>query len=76
MPDIRWAYASLIFGAFGLFLAVVGMRTGETWTRYGRVVRRANQPIQFWCSVGTCYLVGIGFITYFLYKVYEFFKPS
>jgi len=54
-----------------LLLAVTGTRTGETWTRYGRVVRRVNQPIQFWSSVVTCYFVGISFIAYFLYKVYE-----
>jgi hypothetical protein len=74
--DTKWAYASLIFGAIGLFFAVVGTRTGETWTRNGRVVRRAEDPIQFWWIVATCYLVGIAFITYFLCQVYDLFKLS
>lgn len=72
MPDshLMPPYASLIFGGFLLFLAVVGTCTGEAWARYGRVVYRAEEPEQFWEVIATEYIGAACLIGYFLYKVY------
>jgi len=66
----RPLYGLLIFGAFSLFLAVVGTCTGEAWARFGRVVCRAKEPKQFWGLIAMQYLGGVFLIGYFLYKIY------
>jgi hypothetical protein len=38
--------------------------------RFGRVVYRAKEPKQFSSLVAMYYLGGLGFVGYFLYKVY------
>jgi len=68
--DLRPPYGFLIFGLFFLVLAVAGTRTGEAWARFGRVFYRDEEPKQFWWLIASHYLVGLGFIGYFLYKVY------
>lgn len=69
--ELKPPYGLLIFGVFSFFLGVAATYTGDAWGRFGRVVRRANDPNQFWSLVALQYLVGICFIGYFLYKVYE-----
>jgi hypothetical protein len=72
MPDshLRPPYIFLILGVISLFMGVVSTCTGEAWARFGRVICRAKEPRQFWEDVATCYLIGVCFIAYFLYKVY------
>jgi hypothetical protein len=60
-------YGLLLFGVFSLFLAAVGTCTGETWARFGRVIRRDEKPKEFWEDVVACYVIGFCFIGYFLY---------
>ena len=60
----------LILGGISLCVGAISMCTGVTWARFGRVIYRANEPRQFWEDVAACYLVGVCFIGYFLYKVY------
>jgi hypothetical protein len=67
--DLRPLYGLLLFGVFSLFLAVVGTCTGETWARFGRVIRRDKEPKEFWEDVAACYLIGVCFIGYFLYRL-------
>jgi hypothetical protein len=74
MPDLhsllRPPYIFLILGIISLSVGVISTCTGVTWARYGRVIYRAQEPKQFWCDVAVCYLGGVWFIGYFLYKVY------
>jgi len=73
MPDLysllRPPYIFLIFGIISLSVAVVSTCTGVSWARFGRVIYRAKEPNEFWWDVVTCYLGGVFFIGYFLYKV-------
>lgn len=68
--DLRPPYGLLIFGLFSLVMAVAGTCTGEAWAKFGVVVYRDERPKQFWLLVASYYLGGLGFIGYFLYKVY------
>jgi hypothetical protein len=74
IPDLhsllRPPYIFLILGGVSLCVGVVSTFTGVTWAYYGRVIHRAEEPRQFWEDVATCYLIGVYFIGYFLYKVY------
>jgi hypothetical protein len=63
-------YVFLVLGIVSLTVGVVSTIAGESWARYGRVIYRAKEPTEFWGDVVACYLCGIGFIGYFLYKVY------
>ena len=72
MPDSYSGppYGLLVFGVFLLFIAVVGTYTGKAWARFGQQVHRAKQPKEFWWVIAMQYLGGVGFIGYYLYKVY------
>lgn len=70
--DLRPAYGLLIFGFVSLLIGVIATFTGEAWGRFGRVTYRTKQPTEFWWEVVLSYLIGIGFIGYFFYKVYGF----
>jgi len=74
MPDVhsllKPPYIFLIFGGISLCIGVVSTCTGVSWARYGRVLYRAKEPRKFWEDVAACYLIGICFIGYFLYKLY------
>jgi len=63
-------YYYLILGIISLSVGVVSTCTGVTWACFGRVIYRAEQPKAFWEDVIACYLIGVCFIGYFLYKVY------
>jgi ABC-type microcin C transport system permease subunit YejE len=63
-------YGILAFGVFSLLAAVVGTCTGQAWGRFGGVVHRAKRPKEFWLTIAMQYLGGVGFIGYYLYKVY------
>jgi hypothetical protein len=63
-------YIFLILGGISLCVGVVSTCTGVTWARGGHIIYRAEEPRQFWQDVAMCYLIGVGFIGFFLYKVY------
>jgi cell division protein FtsW (lipid II flippase) len=72
MPDwwhvpIRSPYLFLILGIISFSLAVVWTCIGKARTRFHGWVYRAEEPNQFWFQVALYYLVGVGFIGYFLY---------
>jgi hypothetical protein len=75
LPDLsshlRPPYGLLIFGVFILVLAVAGTCTGTLWGRGGPVYR-AEKPTQFLWGIALYYLLGVGFVGYFLYRVYGF----
>ena len=75
MPDfyslLTPPYIYLVLGALSFSLAVVWTCTGKALTRYHGLVYRAEEPNLFWWVVATYYLIGVGFIGYFLYKVYR-----
>ena len=68
--DLRPPNGLLMFGVFLLFLAVSGTCTGKAWAYFGQVVYRDEEPKKFWSLVASYYLVGLGLIGHFLYKVY------
>jgi len=68
---LRPPYIFLILGVVSLSVGVVSTYTGETWARFGRVIYRAKEPKEFWWDVAMCYLIGVCFIGYSLYKLYE-----
>ncbi len=73
MPDmhtvLRPPYIFLVLGCISMSVGVISTCSGETWARYGRVIRRDKEPKQFWEDVVASYLIGVCFIGYFLYKV-------
>ena len=69
---LRPPYIFLVLGVISLCVGVVSSFTGVTWARYGRVIYRAKEPRQFWEDVAACYVLGVCFIGYFLYRVYGF----
>lgn len=74
MPDLpsllRGPYFYLIIGTISFSVGVVSTCTGVVWARFGRVIYRDKQPKEFWEDVVVSYLIGIGFIGYFLYRIY------
>ena len=76
MSDRLWLlkppYAYFTFGMFLLFLAVVYTYTGKAYIRFHGWASRADEPKRYWLEVVTYYLIGIGFVGLFLYKVHEF----
>ncbi len=75
MPDwwhapIRSPYLFLILGIISFTAAVVWTRTGKAWVRFHGWVYRAEEPNWFWWESAMYYVVGVGFIGYFLYKLY------
>ncbi len=71
MPDLSFLfkppYMFLMLGVISLSGAAVSTCTGTTWLRlHGRIIR-AKEPGEFWRTVATYYLLGIGLIGYFLY---------
>jgi hypothetical protein len=67
---LRPPYTLFAFGMFLLLLAVVYTYTGKAWIRFHSWVYRADEPKRYWLEVATYYLLGVGFVGYFLYKVY------
>jgi len=67
---LRPPYTLLTFGMFLLFLAVVYTYTGKAWIRFHGWVYRAEEPKRYWLEVAMYYLGGVGFVGYFLYKVF------
>jgi hypothetical protein len=64
--DAKRSRGWLIAGGFFLFLAVIGMFTGETLVRFQGVVRRAEDSKRFWWGVALYYFIGAIFIALYL----------
>ena len=63
------SYIALGIGLLCVFFGVVATLRGQTVAQYGRVARRDANARQFWQSTGFQYLLGLGFIAYFLYTL-------
>ncbi len=63
-------YISLIIGIFLTGSGVMSTLSGEALGRYGRMVRRAEDPNKFRSVIAVDYVGGAFCIGYFLYKVY------
>ena len=64
------SYFCLLTGIFVLVLGVFGTYSGEISDRYSRLIHRNQQPKKFWFTIALHYLVGVGFIGYFLYVAF------
>jgi ABC-type cobalamin transport system permease subunit len=64
----------LILGVISFSAAVVFTCTGKVWVRFNGWVYRAQEPKWFWWEVGLDYLIGVGFIGCFLFRVTGLFK--
>ena len=64
-------YVSLTLGCVSFSAGVAWTVIGKAWVRFNGWIYRAEKPNEYWWNVATYYLVGVGFIGYFLYKVYE-----
>jgi hypothetical protein len=71
---LRPPYIFLILGVISISAAAVFTCTGKVWVRLNGWVYRAKEPRWFWYEVAGDYLIGIGFIGYFLYKIYGLSK--
>jgi len=75
MPDWHQLFATpyvyLLFGLFFIFMAVGYTVSGKIRVRNQGWVYRAEQPAQFWTRIAFYYVAGVGFIGYYLFKVYE-----
>jgi hypothetical protein len=74
MSDPLWflkePYGFFTFGTFVILLGLIQTYLGKAWLRGGGWIYRAKQPIRYWVTVATCYLVGIGLIAFFLCEVH------
>jgi energy-coupling factor transporter transmembrane protein EcfT len=59
----------LLIGIVLLLVAVVFTLTGETFERYGGIVRGAEEPKRFWWDVALFYLGGILFIALYFFSI-------
>jgi len=60
----------LTLGVIALSVGVIEICIGVSFGGW-RVVRRANEPKEFWWDVAGTFLIGVLFIGYFLYRLYE-----
>ena len=63
---------ALFCGILMLAMAVAGTCIGKLPGRFGEVASRTKNPKQYWSTLAGYYLVGIGFIGYYLYKIHAF----
>jgi hypothetical protein len=68
---LRPPYIFLILGVISISAAVVFTFTGKVWVRFNGWVYRAKEPKWFWWEVALDYLIGFGFVGYFLFKISE-----
>jgi hypothetical protein len=75
MSDSFWLlkppYIFLILGFISISAAVIFTCTGRVWVRFNGWVFRAKEPKWFWWEVALDYLIGLGFVGYFLFKISE-----
>jgi len=69
---VRPPYIFLILGVLAVSAAMVFTYTGRVWVRFSGWVYRDKEAGWFWWEVALDYLIGVFFIGYFLYRVYEF----
>ena len=62
----------LIIGVISISGAAFFAYTGKVWARFRGWVYRDKEPRVFWGEVAAYFVVGVFFVGYFLYKVYEF----
>ena len=67
---IKPPHIFLVLGLLSASAATVFASTGRVWVRFNGWVYRAKEPKWFWYEVAVDYVIGAGFIGYFLYKVY------
>jgi len=67
---LRPPYSLLIVAAIFLVFGVAATITGESRSRWGRVISRAKNPEEFWQDVTTFYLCGFLLIADYVYKAY------
>jgi hypothetical protein len=58
----------LLFGIGLIVLAVVYTCMGKAYARFHGWVYRADDPKGYWSEVAAYFVLGAGFIAYFLYK--------
>lgn len=51
-------------------MGVIEICTGVSFGGYS-VIRRSQKPKEFWWDVAGTFLIGVLFIGYFLYRLYE-----
>lgn len=66
---IESTYLFLILGCISISAALIWTYTGKAWVRFHGWIYRSEEPNWFWWEVFLYYLVGIGFIGYFLYAL-------
>jgi hypothetical protein len=60
----------LIPGCIFIFAAVVSMRAGKTYGRFGVSASRSEEPAQFWWGVALYFLGGIFFIGIYMRSIF------
>ena len=68
--DLRPPYGLLIVGVIFLVFGVNATITGESRSRFGRVVSRTKDPDEFWQDVTMFYVCGVLLIADYAYKTY------
>lgn len=59
-------YGFFLFGIVCLSIGVGSTNSGRVWLRF-RWAYRTEEPKTFWWDVALYYLIGAGFIVYFVY---------
>jgi len=68
--DLGTPYGLLVVGIILLVFGVNATITGESRSRFGRVVSRAKDPDEFWQDVTMFYLGGVLLIAYYVHEAY------
>ena len=70
MPKLSRPDILFYGGVLMLAIAVAGTCAGKLPGRFGGFASRTKNPGQYWSSLAGYYLVGIGFIGYYIYETH------
>jgi hypothetical protein len=72
MSNLSPPLGLFVFGIGVIFLAMVYTYIGKVWDHSSAWIQRAKDPKTYWCAVAVHYLVGLGFVAYYLYRIHPF----
>ena len=72
MSDLNPPLGLLIFGIGVIILAVVYTCIGKVSDHSFGWIERARDPKGYWLALTVCYLLGLGFVGLYLYKIHAF----
>jgi len=72
MSNLSRPLGLFMFGMGAIFLAMVYTYIGKVWDHSSGWIQRAKDPKGYWFAIAVHYLLGLGFVAYYLYKIHAF----